>query len=1613
MLLPTINGVESANVHCYIGGGISPTNGSTLSFQNICVGNGSCFLIIANDYTWSAGCNSPYPASANVTFSNATDPYCPTNVTAPTFCRCGTNFCNTPNNPGFLSALNRTLSNIVKPADPGNLTCFECGSPYVNNLDGTRSVAPFNVTCDGSKFCTGKYCVTRKSQYPRSFCATSWEDPKAVQCQKVNEPYDAQECICTRNFCNYPYDPDNPPPTTTTTTTTTTTATTTTTVPPSPWQCFSNCSLSQLTLSPGISTSTDFIPSPTVSNVSAGCAQLMVTCQAQTPRSIIAFGGQGTLRAFRPNFTRVDSLLYCIKNNAGSMWTRFGTSEDSNAMITVSEVHCNKTLDQTVPVSNRTTNSTGGLLAVTPWQCQTPIPTPTNNGSFYGGTPGCAKMMITCNGTSSVVAVAFGRMGRLLSPSDPKIRSDALLYCLNNNGSLMWTRFGTSEDPNAMLQPVTEAHCDVITPPVTTTTTTTTTTAVPAVTTTTPTSATMTTTAVATTTAKGDSSVPPSPWQCAVGCNASQLKLGFGPDNGLSVSYWPFVAPAGCAKFMFICNSPSPMSVVGFGSLGNLSAQIPPYNHTEALLYCIQNGTSLLWTRFGTTKDPNALLQPVTEVRCMREPTTTSTPPPTTTTPPSTPPPTTLPPTTTTPPSTPPPTTLPPTTTTPPSTPPPTTLPPTTTTPPSTPPPTTLPPTTTTPPSTPPPTTLPPTTTTPPSTPPPTTLPPTTTTPPSTPPPTTLPPTTTTPPSTPPTTLPPTTTTPPSTPPPTTLPPTTTTPPSTPPPTTLPPTTTTPPLTTTPPSTPPPTTLPPATTTPPSIPPPTTLPPTTTTPLSTPPPTTTTPPSATTTIPPTTTKPPSPSPTTTPPATPPPTATTPPPTTTTLPSATTTTIPPTTIPPSTPSSAITTTTPPPTPPTTTSAYVITCPDGRQFGPNELAVYMGQILKQTILGTYKNAAGNAAVDSYQDGINTHICNYISGNGGRKRKQSKSNKTSKLNIFVSSPTARWPNQTTKTANHNQFLFICRARIVPMPSMQMLPAAILFHLFAVSAASHSLPPVVANTNYGPLRGFVHFLGDSSESVDVFLGVPYAAPPVEALRFEKPIPPQKWDDIRPAVEPAPACVPHARPFDGTSRAFAEDCLYLNLICPHKKNENASQLSPVLVIIHGGGFEIGSAHQYDFEDIGEKFVRRGIMVVVVQYRLGIFGFASSGDKTMPGNLGLWDLLAMLRWLRSEAKAFGGDAKRVTLLGFSAGSAAISALGMCPFARDLFQQAIQMSGSILAQTKTGAPVANETKILAQQLNCPTDESLELKECLREKTIDELHEAMEKIGPTRSDVNFCKFGPRFDGHFFPRDFPELIQESPPKRTILGFSQLESLIYTLLHLRNDTLTQYVVPKQKIATYGRVDFEAFVRDVVAKDKYFGQKAKQIQEEIIKFFGEEYEVPKKKDNAFWLQRYSLVLTDLHYIMPCVWESRLKLNLGWPIWLYENAYFDPSKMPDHVPVHAPFHGSDHDLMFINPSEKHLKLTEKSKQIVKVLVDVYANFVLKGQPQSELLVKWKMATLEEPMRHLFIDGPKPTMKETMELRRLKFWHTLTETHSEYNLIRGTFGHPTTGEHEEL
>ncbi|KAH7710461.1 GES-1 protein [Aphelenchoides avenae] len=213
--------------------------------------------------------------------------------------------------------------------------------------------------------------------------------------------------------------------------------------------------------------------------------------------------------------------------------------------------------------------------------------------------------------------------------------------------------------------------------------------------------------------------------------------------------------------------------------------------------------------------------------------------------------------------------------------------------------------------------------------------------------------------------------------------------------------------------------------------------------------------------------------------------------------------------------------------------------------------------------------------------------------------------------------------------------------------------------------------------------------------------------LAFEKPQPPLPWSGTLEANEYPPACIPLVR-----SR--------------HRADAN-EDLHPVMVIIHLGGFATGSAMLYgDYDDIAANFVSKGIVVVVIQYRLGVHGFASTGNSVLPGNFGLWDQVAALKFIKANIREFGGDPDRITLFGYSAGAASVSALSASPSSRDLFAQSIQMSGSSVADWVISGQAAKETAKLLELIGCKDRADLSAKECLKKTPNEDIAVALEKM-----------------------------------------------------------------------------------------------------------------------------------------------------------------------------------------------------------------------------------------------------------------------------------------------
>lgn len=190
-------------------------------------------------------------------------------------------------------------------------------------------------------------------------------------------------------------------------------------------------------------------------------------------------------------------------------------------------------------------------------------------------------------------------------------------------------------------------------------------------------------------------------------------------------------------------------------------------------------------------------------------------------------------------------------------------------------------------------------------------------------------------------------------------------------------------------------------------------------------------------------------------------------------------------------------------------------------------------------------------------------------------------------------------------------------------------------------------------------------------FYGIPYAAPPVGTLRWREPQPVIPWTGVKQARAFAPAC---AQTVAWIKETKSEDCLYLNIWAP----PHATKL-PVIVWIHGGGYDGGSGAQHAYN--GANLARRGAIVVTFNYRLGIFGFFAHPELTAEspvhasGNQGILDQIAALRWVKNNIEGFGGDPGRVMIAGQSAGGSSVQLLMVSPLARGLFQRGVSESGA--------------------------------------------------------------------------------------------------------------------------------------------------------------------------------------------------------------------------------------------------------------------------------------------------------------------------------------------------
>ncbi|WP_428666008.1 carboxylesterase/lipase family protein [Runella sp.] len=318
------------------------------------------------------------------------------------------------------------------------------------------------------------------------------------------------------------------------------------------------------------------------------------------------------------------------------------------------------------------------------------------------------------------------------------------------------------------------------------------------------------------------------------------------------------------------------------------------------------------------------------------------------------------------------------------------------------------------------------------------------------------------------------------------------------------------------------------------------------------------------------------------------------------------------------------------------------------------------------------------------------------------------------------------------------------------------------AVMAQGNNAFAVQATIENGIIEGNY----DTKTGIQTYFGVPFAKPPVGNLRWKAPQPADHWQGVKETKKFGPRPMQKIVFGDMNSRSngLSEDCLYLNVWTPAKRNTKGL---PVLLYYYGGGNAAGDGSEPRYD--GEAMAKKGIVVVTCNYRLNIFGFLAHPELSAEapykasGNYGMLDQAAALKWVQKNIAAFGGDPKKITLAGESAGSIAVSMQMSSPLSRGLIAGAIGESGAGINPTMTPVPLADGEKMGVDFLKKSGMSGIKQLRALSSRDVYELFDESKMFG----------FPIVIDGYFLPKTIPQIFaaKEQAQVPLLLGWNSAE--------------------------------------------------------------------------------------------------------------------------------------------------------------------------------------------------------------------------------------------------
>ncbi len=462
------------------------------------------------------------------------------------------------------------------------------------------------------------------------------------------------------------------------------------------------------------------------------------------------------------------------------------------------------------------------------------------------------------------------------------------------------------------------------------------------------------------------------------------------------------------------------------------------------------------------------------------------------------------------------------------------------------------------------------------------------------------------------------------------------------------------------------------------------------------------------------------------------------------------------------------------------------------------------------------------------------------------------------------------------------------------------------AVASFAQTKTPVV-KTDAGLVSGMI------DGNINIFKGIPFAAPPVGELRWKAPQPVQPWNDVKKCDEfGASPMQASPAPFSMWSEEFlirkepiSENCLYLNV---WTSSTSSNKKLPVLVWIYGGGFSSGGANVPIYD--GEAMAKKGIVFVSINYRVGIFGFFAHPDLTKEsgynasGNYGLLDQIAALKWVQKNIAAFGGDANNVTIAGQSAGSMSVNCLVASPLAKGLFNKAIAESGANLISGAFGSRTLQQAE----------EDGVKTASSLHANSVGDLR----KMSATElMKVQGIRGGPIVDGYVLPEPIGEIFASNKENNVSLltGWNENEGLMFGQVKKADD------FKKQMEQQYGN--------DAQTALQYY---------------------PATNDSIASASQYDLSRDIIFGVQNYTWAN-VESGQGSKVYVYHFTRKVPGT--GQYAKYGAFHTGEVPYAYDNLKFVNRSWEDVDHKLADVMSSYWVNFIKTGNPNGKNLPDWK------------------------------------------------------------